>query len=263
MLEALLRQNPNWNVAGRDWLRALKQVRRAAGPVRDLDVHGKLLQRWLGEDSSLPGMKTDAALTRQSEKLGDWLKDERRRLARRMARQIEKRQPTLSEAEDAFLAAMASGTRRTRASFSPESVALEDFVRAVDNMPALHAENLHDFRKATKKARYVAESGADGEKNSSVAKALKRVQDSIGDWHDWHCLQHEARVALGGDAPDLHAFLEIEVEKHFALAMKTTHVVRARLIGEWMAMQPTKRKRPSGSVRLAKNTGSMEVSQSA
>ena len=47
-----------------------------------------------------------------------------------------------------------------RKSRPADAVALEDFVRAADAMPVLDAENLHDFRKATKKARYVAESAA-------------------------------------------------------------------------------------------------------
>ncbi len=68
-----------------------------------------------------------------------------------------------------------------------------------DAMPLLDAENLHDFRKATKKARYVAESGARERNSSSVAKALKRIQDAIGDWHDWLCLAEEAKTALGQD----------------------------------------------------------------
>ena len=38
-------------------------------------------------------------------------------------------------------------------------LALEDFLRLVDEMPVLEADNLHDFRKGAKKARYVAEAG--------------------------------------------------------------------------------------------------------
>jgi CHAD domain-containing protein len=135
-----------------------------------------------------------------------------------------------------------------RSSRPADAVALEDFVRAADTMPVLHAENLHDFRKATKKARYVAESAVDGQ-TSSVAIALKRIQDAIGDWHDWLCLSEEASAALGTEAPDLTAFLEREVELHFAAAMKTTQSMRGRLLGEWMASR-LPAKRPPGVVRV-------------
>ena len=136
--------------------------------------------------------------------LDAWLKGERKHLAHGMQKQIRKRQQGLARA-----AGCVPGCHRlcspgsTRTPRSADAVALEDFVRAADAMPLLDAENLHDFRKATKKARYVAESGAEGQAYSSVAKALKRVQDAIGEWHDWLCLREEAEAALGKDAPDL------------------------------------------------------------
>jgi CHAD domain-containing protein len=120
-------------------------------------------------------------------------------------------------------------------------VALEVFVRANDAMPVLDAENLHDFRKATKKARYVAEASAEGQNDSSVANALKRIQDSIGVWHDWQCLAKEAREQ---DAPELTAALDSVVARRFSMALKTTESMRGQLLGEWMAA-----KRPPASVR--------------
>ena len=52
MLEAKLRETPGpLEQPARAWLRQLKQIRRAAGAVRDLDVHRKLLQDWVGKDS--------------------------------------------------------------------------------------------------------------------------------------------------------------------------------------------------------------------
>ena len=53
-----------------------------------------------------------------------------------------------------------------------------------------------------------------GEPYSTVAKALKRIQDAIGEWHDWLCLAEEAKTALGQDAPELTGALEAEVERH-------------------------------------------------
>jgi CHAD domain-containing protein len=113
----------------------------------------------------------------------------------------------------------------------------------------LHVENLHDFRKATKKARYVAEMGAEGQKHGGVAKALKRVQDAIGEWHDWFCLGEEAKAALGQDAPELTAAFRGEIERHFAAALETTQSIRGRLLGEWMAAH-SPGKRPPTAVTL-------------
>jgi CHAD domain-containing protein len=249
MLEAILRENATFALdhPARPWLRQLKQIRRAAGPVRDLDVHRKLLENLVGK--AAPGGGA-APLQKQAEMLDDWLKSERKHLARGMQKQIRKRQHGLAERQAAVLNALGSvPLESARTGRSADAVALEDFVRAVDAMPMLDAENLHDFRKATKKARYVAESAAEKGPYSSVAKALKRVQDAIGEWHDWLCLLEEAGTALGKDAPDLSAHLEREVERHFRAAIKTTQTMRARLSGEWMALKPPA-KRPVASVRF-------------
>lgn len=237
MIEATLRENPSSALQqpARAWLRQLKQVRRAAAPVRDLDVHRKLLEQWVGKQSPASG------LSRQAEQLDAWLKGERKQLAQRMQKQISKRQHALAERQASFAAAKeAAPVAFAGVPRSADTVALEDFVRAADAMPILDVENMHDFRKATKKARYVAESGAEGQTYSSIAKALKRIQDAIGDWHDWLCLQEEARTALEDEAPELTAFLQHKVERHFAVAMKTTKALRGRLVGEWLASQGKK-----------------------
>jgi CHAD domain-containing protein len=254
MLEAMLRENVTFALdhPARPWLRQLKQIRRAAGPVRDLDVHRKLLEDLVGKGAA-PDSDTNPLHkpeeTKQAEMLDEWLKSERKHLARGMQKQIRKRQHGLAERQTAILNAISSvPPESVRTGRSADALALEDFVRAVDAMPLLDAENLHDFRKATKKARYVAESAAMKGPHSSVAKALKRVQDAIGEWHDWLCLFEEAGTALGKDAPDLSAHLEREVERHFAAAMKTTQTMRARLSGEWMSLGKPHPKRPVASV---------------
>jgi CHAD domain-containing protein len=235
----------------RAWLQQLKRVRRAAGPVRDLDVHRNLLENWIGKrapkqdatnvDGAGPAVTSDAdseasLLRSQAEKLDAWLKGERKRLAQGMQKQIRKRQQALAERQSEFFAVAGRVHRgRSKALRPADAVALEDFMRASDAMPLLYAENLHDFRKATKKARYVAESGEAKRSSSSVAKALKRIQDAIGVWHDWLYLAKEATAALGQDAPELTASFEHEVDRQFAAAMKTTQNMRGRLEGEWLA----------------------------
>jgi CHAD domain-containing protein len=259
MLEATLREaGPTAHALERPtraWLRELKQIRRAAAEVRDLDVQRKLLENWVGKQipkqDAAPGSSETIppemqAEMKQAEMLDAWLKGERKHLAQGMQKQIRKRQQGLAKGQGALFTAI---TRvplgRSIVPRSADAVALEDFVRASDAMPLLHAENLHDFRKATKKARYVAEVGAEG--NSSVAKALKRVQDAIGEWHDWVCLGEEAKSALGQDAPELTAAFTREIESHFAAAVKTTQSMRGRLLGEWMAVK-SPGKRPPAAV---------------
>ena len=258
LLEATLREaGPAGNALERPtrtWLRELKRVRRAAGTVRDLDVQRKLLEDWTAkrmpeQETASGSAASPPAEIKQAEMLDGWLKGERKHLARGMQKQIKKRQQALADGQGTLFTAITRvSLGKPRTLRGADAMALEEFVRATDAMPSLHAENLHDFRKATKKARYLAEAGAAGD-SSSVAKALKRIQDSIGEWHDWLCLGEEAEAALGQDAPELTAALQGEIERHFAAALKTTQSMRGRLLGEWMASE-SPAKRPPGRVAL-------------
>ncbi len=235
----------------RAWLRPLKQIRRAAGPVRDLDVHLKLLESWLGAQ---PAGDERNVLETQAARVDEWLKKTRAHLAHPMQKQIAKRGQALPELRKDFFAALDQVALSAQKTPRPaDAIALEDFVRAADAMPLLHAENLHDFRKAIKKARYVAESGVSDPKRTRVGKALKRIQDAIGEWHDWLCLAQEASTALADDAPELTSAFRREVERHFAAAIKTTESVRSQLLGEWIAHRGRKRVGPATALFIHNN----------
>ena len=177
MLEAMLREaGPAARALerpARAWLRELKQVRRAAGPVRDLDVQRKLLENWVGKQAP----EQDASAWRQR---GEPDPHARRNESRRKC-SMRGSKASASTWRMVCRSRSGSGSRDWRkgrallycdhpcssgqaedAVRPADAVALEDFVRAADAMPLLDAENLHDFRKATKKARYVAEAGAEG-----------------------------------------------------------------------------------------------------
>jgi CHAD domain-containing protein len=168
-------------------------------------------------------------LREQAQALDAWLKDQRDGYAQQMKKAISKPQQRLAE-----LGALPTFDKGNRTG-GADAVAMDFFARAAYAMPRLDTQNLHDFRKAAKKARYIAEAGSADQ--SSVAKALKRVQDAIGEWHDWLCLQQDAREALGNDAPELRAALDAEVERHFSSALNTTENLRGKLLGEWQAVK--------------------------
>jgi CHAD domain-containing protein len=125
--------------------------------------------------------------------------------------------------------------------------ALDSFARLALEMQHLHAGNLHDFRKRAKKARYIAEVAAEGDRKAQqVARALKELQDDIGEWHDWLVLADEAHAASVHDLQPLKALIEKERDDHFVSAMKTVAKLRGRLMGEWQALRsdaPCKRPR--------------------
>jgi CHAD domain-containing protein len=262
MIESICRQmgsSPNpLEVPGKKWLRQVKALRRAAGPVRDMDVQRKLLEENLrlsgqsqkGKDASgAVEVSTSAVnnsanesyvglseLAGQARRLDGWLKGQRDAQAQALDKQIKKRRQTLSARQRDFLHAMDQVHSRTRkAPRDAALLALEDFVRVVDAMPNLDAANLHDFRKKTKKARYVAESGGKGENAQTIAKALKRVQDAIGDWHDWQCLTEEAEAVLKQDGSGLTAWLKRHAEHSLQDSLNITKRMSGRLVGEWMS----------------------------
>lgn len=264
-LEELVRATPESDSAVRAaaaaLMRQLKKIRRAAAPVRDLDVHRKLLdklvKRSLGQetkreqgssDSTLPlipnepdllerpeaGLRT-TGLEQQADDLDAWLKHRRNQDARQLQRQAPALLTRFDKRLDSLAAVLrAASSRRTA---KPAGVvALDSFARLASEMQLLDASNLHDFRKGAKKARYVAELAAQGDKHAdAVAKTLKKLQDEIGDWHDWLVLAEEAHAALGDGATELTSLLESEREKHFVAAMKTAAKLRGRLMGEWLA----------------------------
>ena len=84
----------------------------------------------------------------------------------------------------------------------------------------------------------MAETASNDEHADAVGKALKRLQDEIGDWHDWLVLAEEAHRALGDHGVELIAHIEKERDRHYALALKIAERMRGRLMGEWRASAP-------------------------
>jgi CHAD domain-containing protein len=243
------------------WLKQLKKVRRASGNVRDLDVHRDLLaEEFLPEQDSAPdataedlAVATEGAgadegattpLIHQARLLDRWLAAQRSVAADALTGTLNDHGKRLQEAEQRFFAACEKrrglGRRTPR---SAAQIALEDYLRLMDAMPHLDASSLHDFRKGAKKARYVAEAGGDDPAAEAMAKAIKRVQDAIGDWHDWDVLEAEAREALGGDGLVLQEEIDKRVRKSYDCALRLTAAMGRRFVGEWQALRQQKRTR--------------------
>ena len=223
-------------------LRQWKKLRRAAGAVRDLDVHLELLEKLRktatkSTDAKLPLLQT------QFERLEAWLKLHRSREAAALQGQSRKRLDRCKELTTAvlgealnFAAAPIVPLGPGRSTVSPARLALEDFYGVSEANPHLDSANLHDFRKATKQARYVAEAGQRQPDAVAVDKALKRIQDAIGDWHDLDALHAEARKALG-DSSEVEALLRGMAEKKMLQAIAFSERMRRRLLGERLALR--------------------------
>jgi CHAD domain-containing protein len=244
------------------WLRQLKKVRRASGTVRDLDVHRELLaDNFLPPADTAPDKiaaelveaTTSAAagtgeitpLMQQARALDQWLKDHRSTAADALCSTLNDHAQRLLDAEQCFVAAIAKRRSILRRAQRPAvRLALEDYLRLMDAMPLLDRENLHDFRKGAKKARYVAESDDSDPAAAAMAKAVKRVQDAIGDWHDWTVVAEEAQEALGKNCTSLQAELEARAQHAYAHALGVTTTMGRRFVGEWRARQARRARSP-------------------
>jgi len=254
-LKQHLQQDDTAKTAQR-WMRLLKRIRRTAAPVRDLDVHRKLLEKLKPKKAILPGERAvepidapampPSPIEQQADNLDAWLKQTRDEQARPLMKAAPKWAPRVGTQLASLEEAMCRSPLRRRASRNAAVTALEAFARLASQMQQLDAGNLHDFRKGAKKARYMAESGGADEQAGAVGKALKRLQDEIGDWHDWLVLAEEAHEALGSHGVELTALIEKERDMHYALAMNITDRMRGRLMGEWQALgaRPPSRTRP-------------------
>jgi CHAD domain-containing protein len=265
-LENLVRETPEGatgdavRAASKALMRQLRRIRRAAGAVRDLDVHRKLLEKLAERALSGNGQQSGAqvleapapvepnmietpearlrtgGITKQADDLDAWLKHQRSAQAERM-RTLAPELLAKFDKRRADLERVLIEHPRLRRTKPPAVLALDGFARLATEMQLLDATNLHDFRKGAKKARYVAELASQNDAHAgAVGKTLKRLQDEIGDWHDWLVLADEAHAALdAADAAELITRVEAERELHFVAAMKTASKLRGRLMGEWLA----------------------------
>ncbi|HVO62812.1 MAG TPA: CHAD domain-containing protein [Terriglobales bacterium] len=150
-------------------LKLITKLRRRAGKVRDLDVQIAALRSL--KVSEQPGIKTQLLQT-MTEKRG---RRERRCLdmldketVRELRRRLKKAKDTLTEA-------------------APDpQVLVRTRLAAFSNSTGVVTEKLlHHYRIEGKQIRYLAELTGDNPEAQRIIDELKRMQDVLGEWHDW------------------------------------------------------------------------------
>ena len=206
-------------------LRELRKLRRAAGAVRDLDVHEDLLEEFLHPKSRSEdalSLQTDAKVLREDQ--------ERRRdqCATELQQLIQKREAAIAGALEKLAKVLrpAEGLRLSAAqlmdnaqtdyrrlgkrlhldralkngSHRPEATAAGKNGNK-RNGDGLKDEQLHEIRKAAKAARYMAEGASESRRAKLLAQQYEALQESGGQWHDWLEVAAEARAVLGRKHP--------------------------------------------------------------
>ena len=175
----------------------LSRIRKAAGAVRDLDVQMGLAEEVADAMRLRKRAPAREEITGEYERLDRYLSRRRKRRGEDLDAELKK-----SELEVERSLERIAGEIEVLTSQGP--TLLETARRwtreTAEKMGELDEENLHEYRKRTKAARYVAEEQEGSAVARRFAAGLRRVQDVIGEWHDWALLSELAAKILGRHA---------------------------------------------------------------
>ena len=168
-------------------LKLLGHIRKRAGKVRDLDVQLAALR-------SLKIPREPRRKTQLIHQLID-LRSQQEKKLRKEANQITVRE-------------IRKRLKRAAKHFNPEtgrdplvvaqSMSNDPCDDARDRAVAPIPNVLHQYRILTKRARYAAEFASPSKEAVHFVAEMKRIQDALGDWHDWLTLTYTASERLGG-----------------------------------------------------------------
>ena len=163
-------------------LKLLGRIRKRAGNVRDLDVQLAALRSL--KIPREPRRKTQLVnhlielRGQQDKKLRKAVDEETvREIRKRLKRAAKEFDPEASRDPLAVARGMLEKINRTDA---PVSEAL-----------------LHQYRILSKRARYAAEFAEPSAEAEHFVAGMKRIQDALGDWHDWLTLTQTSSEHLG------------------------------------------------------------------
>jgi CHAD domain-containing protein len=166
----------------RKLLKLLGRIRKRAGKVRDFDVQVAALRSL--KIPQEPRRKTQM-VNRLIELRVDQEKKLRKAVDEETVREIRKR---LKRASKNF---------KPEAGRDPLTVAT-GMLDAINRGEAPVSEALlHQYRILSKRARYAAEFAEPSSKARQFIAGVKRIQDALGDWHDWLTLTQTASEQLG------------------------------------------------------------------
>jgi CHAD domain-containing protein len=220
-IETLLAAQEADDVRGtKKLLKQLTRLRRRAGKVRDIDVQLEALR-----SVTLDGSRREiATLNRHLEKV-----------------HAKRERKLVAAVEDELSTGLTSRLKRAMATAGSgkDAVSPKDFTRTalrrfqglVRRYSELDETNLHEFRLRCKRVRYLAELDGDSARSQPVITELKRIQDSIGQWHDWVALTEVAEQVIEDSNSPLLSALRTQRRSKFIGALRTTYEAKQRLMG--------------------------------
>jgi CHAD domain-containing protein len=218
----------------------LKRLRRGAGKVRDIDVQIAALRR----------LKIGREQERKA-RLMQSLVEKRGKREQKLAKALRhKNTQKVRQALRHWSAEISSATQATAPGreFDGVTASLRMFSTLSRQVRALTPENLHGYRTSCKQIRYVAEMAGNTREAKQIVEQLKRMQDVIGDWHDWRTLTDSAESLFSRSLDSaLMAALHNVTNAKFVEARSVCQESRRRLLAQYRAMLAEKRTPPAPS----------------
>jgi len=208
-------------------LKLLDRLRKKSGRVRDLDV----------EIAALRSLKIPQEPARKS-RLMRTLAEERANREKKLIKVLNKK--TIAEVRKRLK--RTAGTLEIPGTTNPVEVAMRKITELEVGNSAVSEQTLHSFRLASKRARYIAEMAGHDAEGMRLVEQLKRMQDAIGDWHDWEQLARRAEKLYGGAQDSaLVAALRNVTRAKFRQAVNVLTETRSTLTGKKRASVTTVR----------------------
>jgi CHAD domain-containing protein len=162
-------------------LKLLGRIRKRAGKVRDLDV----------QLAALRALKVPQEPRRKTQ-LVNHLIELRGYQEKKLRKAVD--EDTVGEIRKRL--------RRAGKNFNPEAsrdplAVARGMLQQVAPDASVTEALLHQYRILSKRARYAAEFAGPSTEADKFIAGLKRMQDALGDWHDWLTLTQTAREHLG------------------------------------------------------------------
>jgi CHAD domain-containing protein len=163
-------------------LKLLGRIRKRAGKVRDLDV----------QCAALRSLKVPREPRRKTQLVNQLIE-----LRSQQEKKLHKAVDDKSVSEIRKRLKRAARRFNPEATHDPLAVARVMLQRLEGAAKPLTEEVLHQYRIASKRARYAAEFAIPSPESEKFVAEVKRIQDASGDWHDWLILTQTANQHLG------------------------------------------------------------------
>jgi CHAD domain-containing protein len=192
--------------------RSLHKMRRAAGTVRDADVQYDLLDAY--------------NRTPDSKRLREDLTTVRKKAERKLIKLLEQEQKKIELRLNNLEVILSPALDLNLSGAKLITVTQSWFAENIRGLDPHHDQDLHALRKASKTARYLAETGVDDSKAAAnLAARYEAAQKSLGEWHDHFLLLHEAHTRLPADSETIEQIQQDTERLHQRADAAASHLL--------------------------------------